>query len=206
MSKPGRATRVRAVTKAAFSGITISREGGYSSSESAERSFQLRVKALNGELEDVQAELERAKRINGSSAQARKWVNDARLPSKHNSRKQRALSRELCDGLCTAIWLGAFNGHTAVVRSLLKAGADHRPNTAGQTPLFAAATGGHVDAAKVLVRAGAEVDAATSEGWTPLHIATLHEHEVSEQLWSPPCPAAQLSAEHTAVSLGQKQS
>jgi ankyrin repeat protein len=44
------------------------------------------------------------------------------------------------------------------------------------TPLHAAAAGGSVDVAQILVESGAEVDARNSYGNTPLHIACLNGH------------------------------
>ena len=67
--------------------------------------------------------------------------------------------------------------HPDVVLALLQAGAD--PNTPGDIPtrqgvdaampLHIAAEGGHVESARLLLDAGARVDALTSTGWQPIH-------------------------------------
>lgn len=67
--------------------------------------------------------------------------------------------------------LAAFFGHTATARLLIERGAD-----AGQTarnpmkvqPLHSAVAGHHFDIVKLLVEAGAPVNARQQEGWTPL--------------------------------------
>ncbi len=50
-------------------------------------------------------------------------------------------------------------------------GAVSVPDAKGNTPLHLAAFHGHVDASRVLLRAGAQVDARNAEGMTPLMIA-----------------------------------
>ena len=66
----------------------------------------------------------------------------------------------------------AFNGSTACLRLLLRAGADvnARGNNGG-TPLHAASNKGRVDAAKLLIAAGASLEARSQDGTTPLRLA-----------------------------------
>ncbi len=134
--------------------------------------FKLRVAALNGDLDAVAKQLQRAR----VKREPRGWVNDVTLPEAM-VRVQRELSRELCDGKCPALFLAAYNGHEPVVIALLHEGADvDLANSTGQTPLFAAAAGGHDAVVEVLLRAGAKVDATGLDGWAPLHTAALFNH------------------------------
>eukprot|EP00752_Nemacystus_decipiens_P016045 g14344.t2 len=67
----------------------------------------------------------------------------------------------------------AKNGIPGIVSALLRAGVDpNRRDRDGWAPLHDAAQGNHVEVLRVLLRAGAEKDAATLTGrWTPLHVA-----------------------------------
>ena len=73
--------------------------------------------------------------------------------------------------------MAAYLGHTAIVKTLIEAGADvdFRANVGihakGKTPLYLAAENGATLAVIELLKAGAAVDIATDEGKTPLLIA-----------------------------------
>jgi ankyrin repeat protein len=59
------------------------------------------------------------------------------------------------------MWAAA-EGHTAVVETLLAAGADFRtPLATGLTPMLFAARAGHADVVRALVKAGADINYAT---------------------------------------------
>ena len=72
----------------------------------------------------------------------------------------------------------ARSGDAAAVRSLLREGAD--PNAArgdGMSALHLAAEGGSLEVVRVLIDAGARVEATTSiGGYTPLHVASANAH------------------------------
>ncbi len=72
----------------------------------------------------------------------------------------------------------ARRGNVAAVRSLLSEGAD--PNAArgdGMSALHLAAEGGSLEVVRVLIDAGARIEATTSiGGYTPLHVASANAH------------------------------
>lgn len=46
----------------------------------------------------------------------------------------------------------------------------------GWTPVYAAASKGHLEVVRLLVDQGANIDAATNAGWTPVSAAALNGH------------------------------
>ena len=91
----------------------------------------------------------------------------------------------------------AFNGNTACLRLLLRAGADvdARAND-GATPLHSASSDGRVHAAKLLIAAGANLEARTRQGSTPLRVAIFSGHrEVALTLLRAGAPITALPAE-----------
>lgn len=86
------------------------------------------------------------------------------------------LSTGSCDidgGKWTPLMIAACHGYPDVVEILLDRGANaSKKGDKGATALHGAAQGGFVDVTRHLVKAGAELDAATfSNGSTPLHMA-----------------------------------
>jgi ankyrin repeat protein len=80
------------------------------------------------------------------------------------------------DGL-RAVHLAGRDGHAAVVRHLLVAGADAgAADRHGKTALFYACTSGQEAIARSLLRAGASVNATSSGGMSPLHAASTGGH------------------------------
>lgn len=72
----------------------------------------------------------------------------------------------------TPLHLAAHHGHAATVEVLLhnNAPVDIRSdNQLANTPLHAALAGKRGEAVRILVEAGADVDAKQHGGWTPLH-------------------------------------
>lgn len=78
----------------------------------------------------------------------------------------------------TPLMLAAGNGAQAVVRALLKKGADvNARNSGGVTALMIAAAGGDAPMVELLVRAGADLRAHTDRGDTALSIARARGDE-----------------------------
>lgn len=74
----------------------------------------------------------------------------------------------------TPLHLAAHFGRADVIRALLAQGADHRAiarNSNANPPLQAAAAGRQAEAVRLLLQAGAEVDAPSHSGFTALHSA-----------------------------------
>ncbi len=74
----------------------------------------------------------------------------------------------------TALHLAAFFGKAQAARVLIDAGASvaaFTTNAFANQPLHAAAAGRHVEVARVLLAAGADIDMPQHGGYTPLHEA-----------------------------------
>ena len=84
----------------------------------------------------------------------------------------------------TALHLAAFFGKAEAARILLEHGASvhvYTRNEFANQPLHAAAAGRHVEVCRVLLAAGADVNATQHGGYTPLHEAAQHgDVEMSE--------------------------
>jgi ankyrin repeat protein len=77
----------------------------------------------------------------------------------------------------TALHLAAFFGKTEAARLLIDAGArvdTYTTNDFANQPLHAAAAGRHIEVCRVLLAAGADVNATQHGGFTPLHEAAQH--------------------------------
>ena len=80
--------------------------------------------------------------------------------------------------LAEALVFAAQDGHTTLIESLIRAGADLTWTTKdqGRTALAQAAIRGHVEAVQACISAGATVDRPDAQGWTPLHLAAAVHH------------------------------
>ena len=80
----------------------------------------------------------------------------------------------------TPLHRAAYSGLPSEVRELLAQGANvnatatMRPGGAGATPLHAATLNPNASVAKLLLDAGADIDASLSTGLTPLHLTATH--------------------------------
>jgi ankyrin repeat protein len=87
-----------------------------------------------------------------------------------------------CDYGFTLLHAAAENGHAGVVSALLEtAGVELNAaisdgEFAGDTPLYYAALKNRLDMLKLLIAAGANVNKARVNGYTPLHVAAQHGH------------------------------
>jgi ankyrin repeat protein len=109
------------------------------------------------------------------------------------------VNKVLNDEKRTALHVAAQCGHAALVKALIEAGADVNPLASPHffilnavwphtkrkrtsvlhnvTPLFDAADKGHTHVVMELIKAGADVNQANSEGATPLYHAAQKGHE-----------------------------
>ncbi len=77
----------------------------------------------------------------------------------------------------TALHLASFFGKTETAKALIDAGARvdaFTTNDLANQPLHAAAAGRHIEICRILLAAGADVDAIQHGGYTPLHEAAQH--------------------------------
>ncbi|MER9334243.1 ankyrin repeat domain-containing protein [Mesorhizobium sp. M0293] len=77
----------------------------------------------------------------------------------------------------TPLYAANKAGHAEIVKLLLDNGADPNQVAKAQTPLHVAAENGCLQCVIHLVDAGAEVNALTSNGNPPIHLAKLSGHE-----------------------------
>jgi ankyrin repeat protein len=78
----------------------------------------------------------------------------------------------------TALMWATADGHVAMMRELLAAGADvHAQSSIGFTPLLFAARNGDLDAAKVLLASGADLNESGSDGTHALPLAIVSGHD-----------------------------
>jgi ankyrin repeat protein len=86
----------------------------------------------------------------------------------------------------TALHLAAFFGRAEAVHILLDAGASvaaYTRNAFANQPLHAAAAGRHVEVCRLLLAAGADVNATQHGGYTPLHEAAQHGDDEMVELF-----------------------
>jgi hypothetical protein len=76
---------------------------------------------------------------------------------------------------CTPLRIACFHGNVAMVERLIAAGSrvddDSNDSASGSTPLHLAAGKNRLDVVKLLIAAGADVNKASADGCTPLHVA-----------------------------------
>lgn len=86
------------------------------------------------------------------------------------------------DGM-TALYLASTNGHTRVVKSLLKSGAKHNQESKGYLmPLYGAATSGHARIVEILLDAGADPSPRTHDGDSAMDAAVKGGHATVAEL------------------------
>jgi adenosylhomocysteine nucleosidase len=86
----------------------------------------------------------------------------------------------------TALHLAAFFGKTEAARLLIAEGArvdTYTTNEFANQPLHAAAAGRHHEICRILLAAGADVDATQHGGYTPLHEAAQHGDDEMVELF-----------------------
>lgn len=106
----------------------------------------------------------------------------------------------------TALQIAARGNRTSIVRILLQAGAD--PNLAGgeegKTPLHDAAERGAVEAARLLLAGGADVNSRNADLHPPIHLAVRkNRHEMVALLrehGASPMPVEPLASEELAAA------
>jgi ankyrin repeat protein len=106
----------------------------------------------------------------------------------------------------TGLHLAAFFGKAEAARMLLEHGAAvdaYTRNDLANQPLHAAAAGKHVEVCRILLAAGADVNATQHGGYTPLHESAQHgDVEMSELFLSAGAdPAVRTDTGETAADL-----
>jgi ankyrin repeat protein len=95
------------------------------------------------------------------------------------------INKSLCRNNWTVLRVAAFHSHVALVKELIKAGADvnlqatdtEPTDILNYTALHLAAVTSHTTIIMELIKGGADVNIACSLGSTPLHIAARVGHE-----------------------------
>lgn len=109
-------------------------------------------------------------------------------------------------GSCTALHLAAEEGHTVVVKALIKAGADTDARDRLQkTALHDAARNGHLEVVETLIKAGSDPSVKSTDGSTPMHYAAMKGHyEVSRALLEAGAdPSVRNEENHTPLYLAE---
>ena len=72
-----------------------------------------------------------------------------------------------------------MHGRMGAIEALVKAGAsvNRKDTQGGFTPVHLAADAGQCEAMEALLHAGAALEPRSSQGWTPLGLATLKVHQ-----------------------------
>lgn len=94
-----------------------------------------------------------------------------------------------CDGI-TALMLAAANGHSSVLKLLLKRRADkHLKDSSGNTAAHLAAKNSHQECLDILLDAGSHLLAADCMGQSLMHFVAINgDVEMAESLLSRGCP------------------
>ncbi|TGZ55296.1 hypothetical protein CRM22_010458 [Opisthorchis felineus] len=106
----------------------------------------------------------------------------------------------------TALCDAALNGSTEVISLLLNHGVDVNPSSYWGSPLMYATKNGHIDAMRLLIKAGAAVNAPDRSGLCPLHVAIQKRFYAGAHLLlmgdaDPNCPARLTTPLHLAAEM-----
>lgn len=114
--------------------------------------------------------------VNGKTLKIRQNLYEALCQLPTEGWVSRILNRKHPETMCTKLHDSAKDGKQAVVRNQILAGADiHARDRLGRSPLHYAALNGHLETAKVLVKAGAEIEAVDNEQKTAKDLALEHD-------------------------------
>ncbi|GMH36812.1 hypothetical protein BSKO_04685 [Bryopsis sp. KO-2023] len=107
----------------------------------------------------------------------RQWINEKmRSPPSNTTTSLENVCDKNCERLNRDLFDAAGSGDSEKVKELLSKGADFRSTHEkfDSTPLNFAAQGGHVEAVKILIQEGANVDSKDNLGFTPLLDAAFY--------------------------------